>query len=214
MKSIFKSPFKLITIKDQVKNQNIIVGDYSYYAGYYHGHSFDDCAHYLLPDRSDVDKLYIGKFCSIGSGAIFMMGGNQGHKKDWVSTFPFYMLEDYAEFAQASVSYNPAGDTVIGNDVWIGEEAMIMPGIVVGDGAVIGARAVVTRDVEPYAIVAGNPARIIRKRFNEHNIELLLAMQWWEWPSSVIKEKLHLICSNEPEALYQSWRFSGSVTLT
>lgn len=208
MESIYKAPYKITSLKEQVNNPNIIVGDYSYYAGFYHGHDFDECAHYLVTDRSDVDKLYIGKFCSIGSGVIFMMGGNQGHQKDWVSTFPFYMFEDYAEFAQAPVSYQPAGDTFIGNDVWIGEEAIIMPGIVVGDGAIIGARAVVTRDVEPYAIVAGNPARIIRKRFNDRNIELLMEMQWWEWPSNTIKEQLHLICAGDPEALYQSWQYT------
>ncbi|MGF6876852.1 acetyltransferase-like isoleucine patch superfamily enzyme [Paraburkholderia sp. MM5477-R1] len=90
MKNYFDSPFKGKPLSGQVTNPNIIVGRYSYYSGYYHGHSFDDCARYLLPDRTGVDRLIIGSFCSIGSGATFMMAGNQGHRNDWVTTFPFF----------------------------------------------------------------------------------------------------------------------------
>src|SRR5690606_37175166 len=145
MQNYFESPFKGITLDKQVTNPNILVGRYSYYSGYYHGHSFDDCARYLLPDDG-VDKLVIGSFCSIGSGASFIMAGNQGHRHDWISTFPFYWMPEQPAFAGAQNAYEPAGDTVIGNDVWIGAEAVFMPGVTVGDGAVIATRAVVTRD--------------------------------------------------------------------
>ncbi len=91
-KNYFDSPFKGIPLAQQITNPNISVGPYSYYSGYYHGHSFDDCARYLMPDCEEVDKLIIGSFCSIGSGVTFMMAGNQGHHPDWISTFPFFTL--------------------------------------------------------------------------------------------------------------------------
>ncbi|HEV3106133.1 MAG TPA: type B chloramphenicol O-acetyltransferase, partial [Trinickia sp.] len=137
MQNFFESPFKGKLLSEQVTNPNIIVGRYSYYSGYYHGHSFGECARYLTSDRTDVDKLIIGSFCSIGSGATFMMAGNQGHRNDWVSTFPFFYMKEEAAFAGAHDAFEPAGDTVVGSDVWIGSEAMIMPGIHIGDGAVI-----------------------------------------------------------------------------
>ena len=102
-----------------------------------------------MPDRTDVDKLIIGSFCSIGSGASFIMAGNQGHRLDWATTFPFFYMHKDAVFSGARDGYIPAGNTVIGNDVWIGSEAMIMPGVHIGHGAVVASRAVVTHDVEP-----------------------------------------------------------------
>lgn len=123
----FESPFLGKPLTEQVTNPNIIVGRYSYYSGYYHGHSFNDCARFLTPDRTDVDQLVIGSFCSIGTGASFMMAGNQGHRNDWVSTFPFFYVPEEPAFDGALNAYRPAGDTVVGNDVWIGAEAMIMP---------------------------------------------------------------------------------------
>lgn len=100
MQNYFESPFIGIPLTDQVTNPNIVVGKHSYYSGYYHNHSFDDCARYLMPDRDDVDKLIIGSYCSIGSGAVFVMAGNQGHRAEWASTFPFY-YRDHADFAEA-----------------------------------------------------------------------------------------------------------------
>ncbi|QRN02604.1 type B chloramphenicol O-acetyltransferase [Legionella sp. MW5194] len=204
----FESPFKGIPLSEQVTNPNILVGRYSYYSGYYHGHSFDDCARYLMPDEDNVDKLIIGSFCSIGTGVSFMMAGNQGHRMDWISTFPFFYTEE-SVFAEAVDGYRPAGDTVVGHDVWIGAEAMIMPGIQIGHGAIIGSRAVVTRHVEPYSIVAGNPARLIRKRFDEHDIQRLLEMAWWDWPTHRLSEAMKCLCASDIEALHafwQSWR--------
>ncbi len=119
----------------QVENPNISVGRYSYYSGYYHGHRFEDCARYLSSDEG-VDRLLIGSFCSIGSGAAFIMAGGKprGHRNDWISTFPFYWMSEVSEFEGAENGFQPTGDTVIGNDVWIGSEAIIMPGVRVGDG--------------------------------------------------------------------------------
>ncbi|RTV86471.1 hypothetical protein DY995_10005 [Pseudomonas aeruginosa] len=143
MGNYFESPFRGKLLSEQVSNPNIRVGRYSYYSGYYHGHSFDDCARYLMPDRDDVDKLVIGSFCSIGSGAAFIMAGNQGHRAEWASTFPFHFMHEEPAFAGAVNGYQPAGDTLIGHDVWIGTEAMFMPGVRVGHGAIIGSRALV-----------------------------------------------------------------------
>ncbi|CCG40860.1 type B chloramphenicol O-acetyltransferase [Magnetospirillum molischianum] len=202
MKNYFESPFRGITLDKQITNPNIVVGRYSYYSGYYHGHNFDNCARYLLPDEG-VDRLLIGSFCSIGSGAAFIMAGNQGHRNDWISTFPFYWMSDVPAFAGAANGYEPAGDTVIGNDVWIGSEAIIMPGVKIGDGAVIGTRALVTRDVEPYAIVGGNPAKPIRKRLEDRLIALLLEMKWWDWSDDQLTAVMPLLTSGDVEALHR-----------
>ena len=206
MANAFEGPFKGRLLSEQVTNPNIIVGRYSYYSGYYHGHSFDDCARYLRPDLADVDKLIIGSFCSIGTGACFMMAGNQGHRNDWVSSFPFFYMSEEPAFAGARDAFRPAGDTVVGSDVWIGAEAMIMPGIRIGHGAVIGSRALVTRDVEPYSIVGGNPARPIRTRFTEADIAMLLEMAWWDWPLEQIRDGMDLFCSNDIAGLYRRWQ--------
>ena len=205
MENYFESPFRGITLDKQVRNPNLVVGKYSYYSGYYHGHSFEDCARYLLPDEG-ADRLVIGSFCSIGSGAAFIMAGNQGHRNEWISTFPFFFMPEVPEFENAGNGYLPAGDTVIGNDVWIGSEAIIMPGITVGDGAVIGTRALVTKNVEPYAIVGGNPAKTIRKRFDDDSIAMLLEMRWWDWPAARLKAATPLMTSGNVAELYRFWR--------
>ncbi len=205
MENYFQSPFKGVTLDKQVTNPNISVGRYSYYSGYYHGHGFEDCARYLVPDEG-ADRLIIGSFCSIGSGAAFIMAGNQGHRHEWISTFPFYWMPEVQAFRNAKNGYLPAGDTVIGNDVWIGSEAIIMPGVRVGNGAVIGTRAVVTRDVEPYSIIGGNPAKVIRKRFRDREIALLDEMAWWDWSDDRLSFAMPIITSGDVEALYRYWR--------
>jgi chloramphenicol O-acetyltransferase type B len=205
MTNFFESPFKGIPLDQQVKHPNIVTGRYSYYSGYYHGHSFDDCARFILPD-ADADKLIIGSFCSIGSGAAFIMAGNQGHRYDWVSSFPFFYMPEVPHFAGARDGYRAGGDTVIGNDVWIGSEAIVMPGITVGHGAVIGTRALVTRDVEPYTIVGGNPAKPIRKRFSDDEIAMLLEMQWWDWTGPQLQAAMHLMTSSDIAGLYRYWQ--------
>ncbi|EKO3398117.1 type B chloramphenicol O-acetyltransferase [Vibrio fluvialis] len=205
MSNYFDSPFSGKPLTEQVTNPNIHVGRHSYYSGYYHGHSFDDCVRYLNPDRDDVDRLIIGAFCSIGSGAVFMMAGNQGHRTDWISTFPFFYMEN-EHFTDAADGFVRSGDTVIGNDVWIGSEAMIMAGVTIGDGAVIASRAVVTKDVAPYEIVGSNPAKHIRFRFEPEQIEKLLEMQWWHWCDAQLKGAMKLLTSGDIDGLYQYWR--------
>ncbi|MCL2917079.1 type B chloramphenicol O-acetyltransferase [Shewanella litorisediminis] len=205
MTNYFDNPFAGKPIKDQITNPNIKAGRHSYYSGYYHGHSFDDCARYLSPERDDVDQLIIGNFCSIGSGAVFMMAGNQGHRTDWVTTFPFF-YQDNPHFAGAVDGFRRAGNTVVGNDVWIGSEAMIMPGVTIGDGAVIASRALVTRDVAPYEIVGANPARHIRFRFDERQIQQLLEMTWWHWSDAELQGAMALLCSGDIDGLYQYWQ--------
>lgn len=196
-------------LKEHVKNPNIEVGDFSYYSGFYHSKSFEDQAvRYLLGDAStqdewhsgqfgEVDRLHIGKFCSIASGATFMMAGNQGHRLDWVSTFPF--SEDV--FGQdVKNGFLRAGDTVVGNDVWIGSEAMIMPGVKIGDGAVIGARAVISKSVDAYTVVVGNNT-VIKQRFDEETVMLLLELRWWDWPLEHIQGAMKWLCSGRIDEL-------------
>ncbi|WP_064607095.1 CatB-related O-acetyltransferase [Photobacterium sp. J15] len=206
---LFNSWLEGQNLKEHVSNPNIEVGDYSYYSGFYHSKSFEEQAvRYLLGDEStkevwasgqfgDVDKLRIGKFCSIASGATFMMAGNQGHRIDWISIFPF-SAETFGGDVQDG--FLRAGDTVIGNDVWIGSEAMIMPGVQIGDGAVIGARAVITKNVEPYSVVVGNNI-VVKKRFDEKSIQSLLTIKWWDWPLEHIKGAMKLLCSGQIEEL-------------
>ncbi|WP_111431537.1 type B chloramphenicol O-acetyltransferase [Rhodobacteraceae bacterium DSL-40] len=208
MENHFESPFRGIPLDRQVTNPNIRVGRYSYYSGYYHEHGFDDCARFLVPDAG-ADRLVIGSFCSIGSGATFIMAGNQGHRSDWISTFPFAWMPEVAAFAEAENGYRPAGDTIVGNDVWIGSEAMILPGVRIGDGVIIGARALVAQNVEPYAVVGGNPAREIRKRFNEAEIGLLLEMRWWDWPDEALRDAMPLLTSRDIEGLHRYWTASA-----
>ncbi|MBY6064272.1 type B chloramphenicol O-acetyltransferase [Pseudidiomarina sediminum] len=201
----FDSPFAGKPLTEQVEDHpNIKVGRHSYYSGYYHGHSFADCARYLSRERDDVDQLHIGNFCSIGSGAVFMMAGNQGHRMDWISTFPFF-YQEHPSFAAAQDGFRRAGDTVVGHDVWIGSEAMIMPGVRIGNGAVIASRALVTKDVPSYAVVGANPAKIIKYRFSREHIALLEEMQWWLWPDEVLEAAMPQLCSSAIEALYSFW---------
>ncbi len=215
MTNFFESPFKGKLLSEQVTNPNILVGRYSYYSGYYHGHSFDDCARYLMPDRDDVDKLNIGSFCSIGSGAVFMMAGNQGHRHDWVSSFPFFFMPEEPAFEGSVNAYAPAGDTIVGHDVWIGAEALIMPGIEIGHGAVIASRAVVTKNVEPYSVVGGNPASVIKKRFNDEQIELLLDLAWWDWSLEHLQACMPLLCASDVAGLQAYWQtHKAAITAT
>jgi len=199
----FKNQFSSQLLNETVNHPNIEIGVFSYYSGYHHQHDFVECARYLHDKRNDVDKLIIGSYCSIGSGAVFMMAGNQGHNKEWLSTYPFFFQANI--FKDAKNGFEKAGNTVIENDVWIGSEAMIMPGVKIGNGAIIAARAVVVKDVAPYTVVGGNPATLIKSRFEKEEIEQLLRMKWWNWSEDKIKECMPLICSSEISKLFDYW---------
>ena len=162
-----------IYAKPAITNPNIIVGDFTYIADT----EFESHVTHLYPWNGD--RLIIGKFCQIAAGVEFVMNG-ANHQMNAVSTFPFYTLEGWDMAPPAPADLPLRGDTVIGNDVWIGQNAVILPGVHIGDGAIIGASSVVGRDVEPYTIVVGNPARPVRKRFDDALIELLLRFRWWD----------------------------------
>jgi acetyltransferase-like isoleucine patch superfamily enzyme len=145
-------------------------------------------------------KLAIGSFCSIASQVTILLGGE--HRTDWITAYPFAQrFEEAKSFAHHSTT---RGDVVIGSDVWIGRGATIRSGVQIGHGAIIGAGSVVTRNVEPYAVVAGNPARLVRKRFSEPEIARLLATAWWDWPLDTIKRALPLLLSPDIERFLSS----------
>jgi virginiamycin A acetyltransferase len=170
---------RLCFLKNVVRNPNIVVGDYTYYDDFESVENFEKNVRYLFDFTGD--KLVIGKFCQIASGVEFIMNG-ANHLTDALSTYPFAVFGHDWSGAMEGRAYPYKGDTVIGNDVWIGYKAAIMAGVRIGDGAIVAAYSVVTRDVEPYAIVGGNPAREVRKRFAPETIERLLEMKWWDWP--------------------------------
>lgn len=188
---------RLCFLKNVVKNPQIEVGDYTYYDDFESVENFEKNVRYLFDFIGD--KLIIGKFCQIASDVTFIMNG-ANHLTDAVSTYPFAIFGHGWEHAMEGRAYPSRGNTVIGNDVWIGYGATIMAGVTVGDGAIIATKSVVTRDVPPYTIVGGNPAREIRKRFSEEEIDRLLALQWWDWPVDKITEHLSLLTGNEVPA--------------
>ncbi len=181
-------------IKSVVTNPNIIVGDYSYYEDADGPESFEKHVthHYDFMG----DKLIIGKFCAIARGVEFVMNG-ANHMLDCITTYPFEIIDEFKGLAQPFGERGNRGDTVVGNDVWIGQNATILPGVHIGDGAVVGANSVVAKDVPPYSVVAGNPASVKKYRFDEETIALLLELKWWDKPIWKIKEIIPVISSNE-----------------
>ncbi len=179
-----------IYVKPTIRNPNIIVGDFTYIA---------DCefeSHVAHHYEWLGDKLIIGKFCQIAAGVEFVMNG-ANHQMNAVSTYPFFTLEGWEMKPPAKEELPFKGDTVIGNDVWIGQNAIILPGVHIGDGAIVGANSVVGSDVAPYTIVVGNPSRLLRKRFDDELIDLLLRFKWWNRSIEEINSLIPLLTNSD-----------------
>lgn len=189
-KKLFSSTQRIVYTKDLLGDRYRI-GDYTY-------------GNPRVISWKEGTSLRIGKYCSIGTNVTIFLGSE--HRVDWVSTYPFSFLSPVWPTAK-SISGHPStkGDVVIGNDVWIGFGTTLLSGVTVGDGAAIGACSVVTRDVPPYAIAAGNPAQIIRYRFDEETIQKLLRIKWWDWPEEKVSENIRLICSDSIRAFVQKF---------
>ena len=194
---------KVEYLHQTVKNPNIIIkGTRSYYSNAYTSDFEDSVVRYLYGDgyslrhwqpQWEIDRLYIGNYVCIGAEAVILMGGNNTHRMDWFSCYPF--MEKITE------AYQQRGDTIIGDGCWIGMRAMLMPGLSIGEGAVIAAGAVVTKDVEPYTVVGGNPAVPLRRRFDAATIEALLNLRLYNRPEAEIDCLLPFLCDNNLSAL-------------
>ena len=186
-------------IKNTVTNPNIIVGDYTYYDDPNDSEGFERNVLYHYPFYGD--KLVIGKFCAIAKDVKFIMNG-ANHLMNCFTTYPFQIFGNGWEKVMPKIEDLPnKGDTIIGNDVWIGYDSLIMPGVKIGDGAIIASRSVVVGNIEPYSIVGGNPARLIRKRYDEEVINLLLKLKWWDWDVEKITANLETLVSQDFEKL-------------
>jgi len=196
----------VVHLNQVIDHPRMEIGDFSYFG---HFEVLKDYASFLAPYLfpPSPEKLVIGKFCQIAHG-VRIITSSANHNMNGFSTFPFnnFMMtpETTPEEIQAMFKFpGKKGDTIIGNDVWIGMEAIVMPGVTIGDGAIIGARSVVVNDVEPYTIVGGNPAKAIKKRFPEKDIKALLELKWWNWEVQKIEQNLDAILNSDLEELLQ-----------
>lgn len=189
---------RLCFLKNIIKNPNIIVGDFTYYDDFENVENFEKNVKYLFDFIGD--KLIIGKFCMIASDVTFIMNGGN-HLNEAITSYPFAIFGGDWSNAMDDKKYPFKGNTEIGNDVWIGFGATIMPGVKIGDGAIIASKSVVSSDVESYSIVGGNPAKLIRKRFSDESIKLLTELKWWNWPIEKITKHVGLLTSNDIESL-------------
>lgn len=188
-------------LKNLVHSENIEIGDFTYYDDPDGPDLFEQkCVLHHYPFIGD--KLIIGKFCAIAEGARFIMNG-ANHPLHGLSTYPFNIFGGGWEkgFDTTSARRESRGDTVIGDDVWIAMDAVIMPGVTIGDGAIVAAKSVVTHDVPPYAIVAGNAAKVVKRRFDDKTIKRLLAIAWWDWPVDKITRNVDAIRGGDIKAL-------------
>ena len=190
---------KEIYVRPAVTNPNIIVGDFTYIA------DSDFESHVTHLYEWNGDRLIIGRFCQIAAGVEFVMNG-ANHQMNAVTTFPFYTLEGWDMEPPEASDLPLKGDTVIGNDVWIGQNAVILPGVRIGDGAIIGANSVVGSNVEPYTVVAGNPAKLLRKRFDDELTGLLLAFRWWDKDIDEIDALIPLLTCSDLEKVREELR--------
>ena len=191
-----------IYLKPAITDPNIQVGDYTFYHDFVRDPAQFETNNVLYHYPVNKDRLLIGKFCSIACGARFLFT-SANHAQKSLSTYPFpIFFEEWGlDRSQVARAWDNKGDIVIGNDVWIGYEAVILAGVTVGDGAIIGARAVVTKDVPPYTIVGGVPAKPIRKRFSEDTIAALLQLRWWDWPREKLARNIDAIQAGQLEEL-------------
>ena len=191
-----------VYLKQVVTNPNIQIGEYTMYNDFVHDPRQFEKNNVLYHYPINGDTLRIGKFCSIACGAKFLFA-SANHTQTSVSTYPFpiFFEEWDLDIGDVTSAWDHKGDIVIGNDVWIGYEAVIMAGVTIGDGAIIGARAVVTKDVPPYTIVGGVPARDIRRRFSDDVIARLLELKWWDWPAEQIQRNIKNIQSGRLDLL-------------
>ncbi len=191
---------RVVFLKPLIESEKIEVGDYTYYD--------DPDAATEFEERNVLyaygpEKLRIGRYCALATGTRFIMAGAD-HPMVGVSTFPFAIFGgDWTESTLDIVmNVESRGDTTVGNDVWLGYNTTVMPGVTIGDGAIIASGAVVTADVPPYTIVGGNPAKPIRKRFSDEEIELLLRAAWWDWPVELVTEHARTIMSGTPADVF------------
>ncbi len=191
-----------VYLKNVIRDPSIRVGEYTMYNDFVNDPTQFERNNVLYHYPVNGDHLVIGKFCSIACGAKFLFN-SANHALSSLSTYPFPLFYEAWNLDGGDVAsaWDNKGDIVIGNDVWIGYEAVILAGVTIGDGAIIGARAVVTRDVPPYAIVGGVPARLIRRRFSEATVDRLLALRWWDWPVERIRQNLPAIQAGDVDAL-------------
>ena len=186
-------------LKNFITSENIVVGDYTYYDDPEGPERFEENVLYHFPFIGD--KLMIGKFCAIAKDVTFIMNG-ANHKLSGFSTYPFQIFGSGWEKVMPEEGDLPyKGDTEIGNDVWIGYKATIMPGVKIGSGAIIASQSVVTTDVPAYGVVGGNPARLIRRRFDDSTVKALLDVAWWDWSAEKITAHLEAIVGSDLEAL-------------
>ena len=191
-----------IYLKEVITNPNIIVGDYTMYNDFVNDPTEFEKNNVLYQYPINHDKLFIGKFCSIACGAKFTFN-SANHTLSSLSTYPFPLFFGEWNLDKSNVvdSWDNKGDIVIGNDVWIGYEAVIMAGVTIGDGAIIGTRAVVTKDIPPYTIVGGVPAKTIRQRYDTDTINQLQELKWWNWSKEKIAKSIEAIKSGDIEYL-------------
>ena len=185
-----------VYLKNVITESGIEIGGYTMYNDFVNDPRDFEKNNVLYHYPINGDKLKVGKFCSIACGAKFLFA-SANHTMHSISTYPFpIFFEEWGlDVANITSAWDNKGDIVIGNDVWIGYEAVVLSGVTIGDGAIIGTRAVVTKDVPPYTIVGGIPAKPIRKRFSDEVISKLLELQWWNWPENRIKENIDVIKS-------------------
>lgn len=191
-----------VYLKSVVDGPGIIIGEYSMYNDFVNDPRDFQRNNVLYHYPVNGDRLIMGKYCSVACGAKFVFtSANHSFKSLSTYPFPIFFAEWGLDVKDITKAWDNKGDIVIGNDVWIGYEAVVMPGVTIGDGAIIGARAVVTKDVEPYAVVGGVPAKAIKKRFDDETIQKLLSLRWWDWPDGKVREKLPQIMSGDTDGL-------------